>query len=210
MIGLSGPPALLKGGDIPLKVLTSPADPTYSALGKMNAAARSGACSYGLNMTALEGRPNLTSGFPDGTSQTIAATERYAVSFMFKFSDGATSNEEYFGTVTSYSELSPGESNSINSSRRATFADRSYLGEVLPITRVVDGQVVTRPSIPGQTFQVRPKLDSAWSGIPQTPFPGGLPSLLFDGSVRTISPGIDPSLFWSAVTRDRGEVLSDW
>jgi len=37
-----------------------------------------------------------------------------------------------------------------------------------------------------------------------------LPTLLFDGSVRTIGPGVDPSLFWSAVTRDRGEVLADW
>ncbi len=161
-------------------------------------------------MTALEGRPNLTSGFPDGTSQTIAATERYAVSFMFVLADGATTNEEYFGTVTNYAELSPGEPNGIPSSRRATFADRSYLGEVLPITRTVNGQVVTRPSVPGQTFQVRPKLDSVWSGVPQTPYTAGLPTLLFDGSVRTISPGVDPSLFWSAVTRDRGEVLSDW
>lgn len=78
------------------------------------------------------------------------------------------------------------------------------------MTNVVNGSPVTRPSVPGQTFQVRPKPPDAWSGVPQTPFAAGLPALMFDGSVRTVSPKVDPSLFWGAVTRDKGEVLTDW
>jgi hypothetical protein len=35
-------------------------------------------------------------------------------------------------------------------------------------------------------------------------------TLLFDGSVRTVRPGIDPAVFWSAVTRDGGEVAGDF
>ena len=79
-----------------------------------------------------------------------------------------------------------------------------------PVTTIINGNPSTRASIPGKTFQVKPKLDDAWSGTPQTPFSAGLPVLLFDGSVRTLSPSIDERLFWSAVTRDRGEVLIDW
>lgn len=60
------------------------------------------------------------------------------------------------------------------------------------------------------TFQVKPTLEGAWSGVPQTPFSAGLPTLLFDGSVRTLSPRIDEYVFWGAVTRDKGEVLGDW
>jgi hypothetical protein len=98
----------------------------------------------------------------------------------------------------------------VSAERRATFADRGYHAEVVPVTRVVNGIAVTRPSVPGQTFQVKPKPEDAWSGVPQTPFSGGLPTLLFDGSVRTISPKVDPAVFWGTVTRDQGEVLADW
>ena len=94
--------------------------------------------------------------------------------------------------------------------RRSSFADRGYYGEVVPITYNGPNGPVTRPSVPGQTFQVQPKLESAWSGVPQTPFAAGLPTLLFDGSVRTISPKIDDAVFWGAVTRDKGETLADW
>ena len=198
----------------PLKVLTGPADPTFpshwpdetSKLGVIQ-----GPCSYGLNMSALEGRPNLANGFPDGTGQTIAATERYFTSYMLSDTTVAHSGAEY-QTGTSYSEVIPGtqEDGFYSPSRRASFADAGYRGEVIPITRTVNGQSVTRPSVPGQTFQVRPKVDSAWSGVPQTPYASGLPTLFFDGSVRTINSGVDPSVFWGAVTRNGGEVLTDW
>lgn len=197
----------------PLKVLTGPADPTfpYNWPEPGNTGYIQGPCSYGLNLCALEGRPNLANGFPDGTGQTIAATERYFTSYMLSDTTVAHSGAEY-QTGTSYEEVIPGtqEDGYYRASRRATFADAGYRGEVIPITSMINGQPVTRPSVPGQTFQVRPKIDSAWSALPQTPYVSGLPTLLFDGSVRTLSPTIDPSLFWSAVTRDRGEVLADW
>lgn len=197
-----------------IKILVSPGDPTYDANGTLTGTDQvglnpiKGGCSYGLNMTALETRPSLANGFSDGVSQTIAATERYFLSYQSKV-DGSLDLEYATGTV--YGEYAPGmQPWGITSSRRATFADRGFAGEVFPVTTTVNGQAVTRPSVPGQTFQVRPKPDSAWCGVPQTPFESGLPTLFFDGSVRTLSPRIDPSLFWGAVTRDRGEVLSDW
>jgi prepilin-type N-terminal cleavage/methylation domain-containing protein len=57
------------------KVFVSPADPTVAEAMRINRPC--GPASYGLNMTALEGRPTLANGFPDGTSNTIAAAERY-------------------------------------------------------------------------------------------------------------------------------------
>ena len=46
--------------------------------------------------------------------------------------------------------------------------------------------------------------------IPQTPFSGGLPVALFDGSVRTLSPGIAPEVVWALVTPAGNEVVGDF
>ena len=188
------------------KVFLSPADPTLTQA-EPNSMYHD-AVSYGLNMTALETRPNLGSGFPDGLTNTIAATERYFLSFKNNPSldPGAPRSD----CLTTYSQVDTDLNGRGSLSRRASFADRGYYGEVVPITYNGPNGPVTRPSVPGQTFQVQPKPASAWSGVPQTPFDAGLPTLLFDGSVRTISPKIDDAVFWGAVTRDKGEVLADW
>ncbi len=186
-----------------VKVFVSPGDPTSQFEPVWQQA------SYGINMTALEKRPSLSNGFPDGLSNTIAATERYYHSYMDSKDTPADNRQEVFARFTT---MMPGDksSNYRTDERRASFADRGYYGEVFPITRIVNGVPVTTPSVPGQTFQVRPSPDDAWSAVPQTPFASGLPTLLFDGSVRTISPGISTRVFWAAVTRDGGEVLTDW
>ena len=183
------------------KVYLSPGDPTLS-LDKPPGPPSS----YGLNMAALEGRPNLAAGFPDGVSNTIAGTERYFHSYSTNGVDGP--NAPRIDCYSLYHGLLPallGDGG--DGTRRATFADRGYYAEVVPLT---GADLVTRPSVPGQTFQVRPKPLSAWSAVPQTPFAAGLPTLMFDGSVRTVSPGVDENLFWGAVTRNRGEALGDW
>ncbi len=92
--------------------------------------------------------------------------------------------------------------------RRATFADRGW-EDALPVTDAANS--TTRPSVPGKTFQVRPRLENADPSIPQTPHLAGLTVALFDGSVRTISPSVHESVFWAMVTPAGGEVLgSDW
>lgn len=99
---------------------------------------------------------------------------------------------------------------SIGGARRPGFADRGYRDDVHPITTFANGVSTTRPSVAGKTFQVRPAIDQAWSGIPQTPFSAGLLVGMFDGSVRTVSPTVDATIFWGAVTPNGGEVLGDW
>jgi prepilin-type processing-associated H-X9-DG protein len=68
----------------------------------------------------------------------------------------------------------------------------------------------TRASIPGMTFQVRPRPTDADAHILQTPHAGGLPVAFFDGSVRIISPGVAESVFWALVTPDGGEVVGEY
>jgi prepilin-type N-terminal cleavage/methylation domain-containing protein/prepilin-type processing-associated H-X9-DG protein len=72
--------------------------------------------------------------------------------------------------------------------------------DVYPITEIFNGVTTTRPSKSGLTFQSRPSMNDCDYRIPQTSHPGGLPVSFADGSVRWVSPGIEPSVFWSMVT----------
>lgn len=188
------------------KAFISPADPTYKLAEPTDAPT-----SYVHNMIPFVGKPSMKTTFPDGTSNTISFVERY-----FR------SREYYTVPPPSYAKYSyriadsgvagfkgPGETNPtwyVGGLYRPAFADEGQKTSVIPVT--ADG--VSRPSIPGQTFQVKPDLEEAWNAIPQTPFSAGLPTAFFDGSVRTVSPKVKETVFWGAVTPAGGEVLGDW
>ncbi len=196
------------------KVFMSPADPTLASAKQLDAP-----CSYGANMHAFAGYPDLNRSFSDGLSNTISFSEKY-----FKTFENLTPRPggSPHPMINSYARLKsnfdvtsllPGSHNFpyvIGGTRRAGFADIGYRDDVYPVTTYVNGSPITKPSVAGKTFQVRPSLEKAWSGTPQTPFSAGLLVALFDGSVRTLSPSVDPGVFWGAVTRDKGEILNDW
>ncbi|MBX9582438.1 MAG: DUF1559 domain-containing protein [Gemmataceae bacterium] len=196
-------------------VYRSPADPSLATIGVDDGRF---ATSYVCNAQVFVGRPSLDRTFLDGLSQTIGFAEHY-------YRCGAT--------VTAYSWTDPWG----RPVRRPTFAD----GGTLPISRIIDdgrtaGDVypitsgsppAARPSRPGVTFQVRPRLwtpepvvsgpwrspvgDECDTAVPQTPHPAGMLVALFDGSVRTVRPGVSPETFWAAVTPAGQEVLgNDW
>jgi len=187
------------------KVYMSPADPTLALAERLDAPT-----SYALNYVSLESRPRMDGGFPDGTSNTIAGVERYFRGYQLTFPEGPMVTRcKYDEQLTTYSLTS--KQAAFSYYRRASFADQGVREDVYPVTFVgSDGLPRTRSSVPGYTFQVKPTVEGAWSGVPQTPFSAGLPTLLFDGSVRTISGSVDEYVFWGAVTRDKGEVLGDW
>lgn len=175
----------------------SPADPTLPATGPSTDGG--GNTSYAVNMAAFLGHPVIGTSFPDGMSTTVCVAEHYAscgpngaynFSFSLRFS-----TVEPAPAATYYHRL--------NTGRRGTFADR-YYGDVVPVTAAG----VTRPSRPGVTFQIAPRPDSCDPFVPQTPHTGGMLALTFDGAVRTVRGGIDPSVFWAAVTPAGGEVAS--
>ena len=132
--------------------------------------------------------------FGDGTSNTIVFAEHYARCNGTSF--------HYSSSLWSFTGS--------HAVRRATFADggssQSYqlLDDVHPVTAGVPPS--STPSAPGVTFQVRPPLDECNPLVPQTPHAGGMIVALADGSVRTIAPAVNPSVFWSAVTPAGGEV----
>lgn len=192
-----------------VKMFLSPADPTvpsYAHLAGYEDDPHGCATSYTCNAYVFSGGRTLTAGVPDGTSNTIFYTERYAVCS---------------GDQSDYVLWTAGF--------RPTFADGGPVfggkshRHVYPV-RGADG--TTGPSRPGATFQVRPRAPS-WEEvtrrldpivglpedcdptIPQTPHFGGLLVGYGDGSVRGVAPGVHPAVFWGRVTPDGGEVISE-
>ncbi len=155
-----------------------------------------GKCSYALNMFAMDGTVNLTNSIPDGTSQTIAFVDKYFVR--------GSPNSTLSQTCNLYSWVWDPYNDEIYGDRRPTFADRGWK-DVIPVTDPITG--ATQSSVPGKTFQVRPRPEDVDPSIPQTPHRAGLTVAMFDGSVRTITPSVTETVFWSLVTPAGGEVI---
>ncbi len=168
-----------------------------------------GPTSYAFNMAAFAGPVKFPAGLSDGTANTIAFCEHYYESFKQSLMSPLPPEAllpysllSYGNADPAYCDITAGVLNNLGE-RRPSFADAGW-GDVLPVTS--GSPPVTRPSVPGVTFQVRPAPRDADMRIPQTPFSAGLPVALFDGSVRTVRPGVSPEVFWAVVTPAGGEV----
>ena len=181
-----------------VKAYRNPADPSWEYnLANANNYAK---CSYAGNMLAMDGYLSLTSSLPDGSSQTIAFGDKY----YYK----AASPETGSYVVNDYSKIHgppvfPDLGPFVVGNRRATFADAGW-GDVLPVTDATTR--TTRPSVPGKTFQVRPRPEDADTHVLQASFHGGLTVALFDGSVRTVAPSVHETAFWALVTPAGGDI----
>ena len=188
-----------------LRTYMSPADPTL-------ATAYPGAASYAANAQVFADDPRMPLTFADGTSNTIAFAEHYAVRCK-------TTIFFWFADLPSY--LPNGVID-----HRAAFADNgpavwsSYdpyffstiayeFNDAYPATS--GNPPTSAGSIPGLTFQVSPRVSDCDPLLAQTPHHSGMLAAMGDGSVRTLSPGIAPTTYWGLVTPAGGEVLgSDW
>ena len=216
------------GGRLPntlIPYMLSPADPSYRGQ-HVESDVRApdgtvlrkeymegGPTSYSFNMTAFAGPPRFPASIADGTASTIAFTERYHERCFDPVPVATNPILLYRLSWLSYAkndaaiaDILPTVLNN-GGWRRPSFADAGW-GDVVPVT--TGNPPVTRPSRDGVTFQVRPDLLHADPALPQTPFSAGLPVALFDGSVRTIRPGVSPNVFWAAVTPASGEVNTDF
>lgn len=183
-----------------ISVYRNPGDPSYE-YGEFFEG-RYGKCSYAMNVFAMNGAVDLTSSIPDGTSATLMTVDKY-----YAWCEATGGRSGYLVRVTwhDYSELENPRKTKPYGARRATFADAGW-GDVVPTTDPMTH--TTRPSILGKMFQVAPRPELVDPTIPSTPFTAGLTAAFFDGSVRTIAPGVDPGAFWAAVTPAGGEVVS--
>ena len=185
-----------------VKTYISPADPSIdrvtvmyvSVTGAVEYGGPKTPSSYAFNMCALSRAPIMPSGFPDGTSLTIAFVERYYCCGRNMTRFNYDEWQAPWGN-----EFANGED---PSTRRATFADAPWR-DVVPV--VQGNPPVARASVPGLTFQVRPRPEDANYRIAQTPHAAGLPAAHFDGSVHVIAPSVSEQVFWGMVTRDGGE-----
>jgi prepilin-type N-terminal cleavage/methylation domain-containing protein len=159
----------------------SPADPSPQQ------AKLAGGVSYAANGQAFQGRRRLPSSIPDGTSQTIAFAEHYAQCDQVVFLYTAASSNL--------------------SMHLPTFAEPFF--DEVPTT--TGPPPTSGPTLDPVTFQVAPPLNRCNSRVAQTPHRGGMLAALFDGSVRTLAPGMSSATYWGAVTPASGEVLGpDW
>ncbi len=178
-----------------------PADPSFDRFPIFLAGVRNnfGDCSYAANAVAFERCRHLTA-IADGTTNTICVSEHYArcgvsvyLNEPHNSNPGGNFHFRECSGLVGLEDLHP---------RRATFAD-VYAGDVVPVT--TNG--VTAGSRPGPPFQVAPNPAACDRHVPQAPHRSGLLTLMFDGSVRTVAPGVVPAAFWAAVTPDGGETL---
>jgi prepilin-type N-terminal cleavage/methylation domain-containing protein len=183
---------------LPITVYRSPADPSLPGTTHPDIGHHfSVAASYGANAQVFINNPSLSATITDGLSNTIAFAEHYA---------RACGNNL---TLFDYTAYEP-------DSRRATFADGgprvdkyANPGDNFPKT---SGQPPVSRAAWGRgvTFQVAPTFKDCDPELAQTPHFTGMLVALCDGSVRPLSGGIAPSVYWGAITPCGGEILRGW
>ncbi len=190
-----------------IKTFLSPTDPTVPLDDLLYPNdRRQGICSYVWNDKVFRLTPNLPSSIPDGTSNTIAYTQHYTKSYVtyIDYLDGHTKNDRILQTYLYTFEATVVDGLLIKYPwpRAGLFAASDFL-DVYPITE----SGVTRASIAGKTFQVKPKPNEAETQLPHATDTSGLLVLMFDGTVRTYKPSVSEHIFWSAVTPSGQEII---
>lgn len=184
------------GQALPLiKHFLSPTDTTigYSRNNRLTRFDTSAPTSYGFNMFACSGHPSFPGGFPDGTSNTLAFSERYY----------ETRSRSNTSTYAGGAKIGFATDPATRTSSRSSFANANFL-DVMPVTS--GSPPTTYPSVPGTKFQLVPKYEVGDGRQLQATQSNGLLVLMFDGSVRTIHHSVSETAFWSLITRNGGEV----
>jgi hypothetical protein len=183
-----------------------PYDPSFAAVPAGDRAVGYADASYAANALLFTGRGRLTAAVRDGTSQTAAFTEHYAYCGQYPSPAGEVTPR----WLTSFSShlagfsLSGGESviarmGYYPMERPATFADRR-VWDVTPGSRLA-------AVLPPFQAAPHPLTGGCDPRIPQTPH-AVLTLAMADGSARAVRPGVDPAVFWSAVTPAGGETVA--
>ena len=137
----------------------------------------------------------------DGQSNTILFSERYSQCENFYVKWRIPGADCFFSNPPSPNVRVPCE----KMDRRSTFADKLYPDDVPGKDRVT----MQTMGVPGnRPFQIQPRATDCDLNRVQALTLSGLNIALADGSVRTLNPSIDPSIFWSAITPKGGEAIN--
>jgi prepilin-type N-terminal cleavage/methylation domain-containing protein len=149
-----------------------------------------------------KGAATIPASIPDGLSNTILATERYALC-----TNKNNLANPYGGSFWAYSAPSTNK-------LPAPMANVIPVYPGFEITLFAASPYNAATAVgPTSKFQIQP---SPYNGNcdpfrPSSPHTSVILALLFDGSVRSISSGISPNTWWWACTPLGGETLpSDW
>ena len=179
-----------------VKVYECPADPSVPADGRARDAVGNGwgVASYVVNVQvvckvnstgSLDGTENharIPQSFPDGASNTLLLTEKYAQCFNDNYPTGGTYWAYYF-TGASLRPYHPG----------CTISWNGY--SYGPASKFV--------------VQPTPYNGGCDPTMASSPHPGGIHATLADGSVRFLSSGITLYTWWYLCTPAGGEVFTD-
>ncbi|HMO36745.1 MAG TPA: hypothetical protein PKA06_11940 [Gemmatales bacterium] len=174
-----------------------------------------GMSSYPINAQIVAGSMRLnTSSFSDGLSNTIGVSEHYS---LIMKADGSRYVYNWF---REYPANIPNPNLTLHYHlHRPTFADNGpkvwlledppyhfnpLLIDVYPIT----SNGITKASIPGKTFQIRPSPSEADPHIPQSPHAAFIVGML-DGRVSSLGRYTSEGVFWSLVTPSGCDNFSD-
>lgn len=213
----SGSAAGFQNGTQQLKIFISPSDPSvYSdrvlPLGTLvsdnQGEKKRPLCSYPANASVFVKQRPYPVGVPDGTSVTIGFAEHYSVCYDTAFfyaagEPGGGLRRPAFADRGAYPQRFEGTV----SAPLPPYVPTEFGVDVVPVTTPGDPPV-TRASTPGLTFQARPALAACNPLLPQTPHASGMLVALMDGSVRSIRPDVQETVFWAAVTPAAGDATS--
>jgi prepilin-type N-terminal cleavage/methylation domain-containing protein len=178
----------------------------YAAPGDSSSTSDQYACSYLLSAELFDKTPAINT-ISDGTSNTVMVAEGYqscytytssanSYTYAYRFSYWPGYYYDYNYTA-SYSYTYTG---TYYTSRGQTGYDYTYSYNYYTPKFLAIG---------GKTPQARPAIGQCDGSMPQGFSSGGTQVLLADGSVRLVSPSMDPTTWYSAVTPNGGEVLGN-
>jgi type II secretory pathway pseudopilin PulG len=212
------------------RVFLSPGDPTLSHQRRVDSVPGfvserpPSLSSYGYNISVYDGRvlrgshlqlrpaQPIDVTIPDGLSNTILLSERYSRCdlYVFRWTGAdfmnAFESEAFFPKHTIFTTGSPPESR-IDARDLYPHEDRNMTFQVRPCGQIRDG-------MDAQLYYNKPNpacgsVELCNPHIVQTPYSSGLPVAMADGSVKVVRPSVAPTVFWGAVTPDRGEIPGD-
>jgi prepilin-type N-terminal cleavage/methylation domain-containing protein len=189
--------------NVSLSIFRSSADPS-------NTSTSTAYSSYLMNSAVFDKELALQQ-ISDGTSNTVLVAEGYA-----SCSSSVRSGDKNQNTrSTSRYSYWPGYwyNYSYTSSTIYNWKGSYYVnlyGPTMESTYSANYYTPKFDPIFGKTPEARPALGQCDGSMPQGFSAGGTQVALGDGSVRLISPGMDPKTWYGSTTPTGGEVLANW